>query len=126
MTLLEAKLLFDSEQTGGQVGARSLVGGDRSLLFSAGPMVVDLVVYRGSEDMRIVHGQVVDRNDEKPIAGATVRIGSTGDAVETDEYGQFHLSTLAPFARTILLIEAAQGDVRCAIPSNCDSNGAVE
>ena len=124
MTLVDARLLYDSEQVGSAVGARSLVGADRSLLFSAGPMVVDLVVYAGGEDMRVVHGQVVHRSDESPVPGARVRLGALGDAVETDEFGQFHLSTLFPFERAVLSIEAVHGGVRCTIPAGCGTNGA--
>lgn len=121
MTLLNVKLLFDSDATGGQMGARSLVGNDRSLLFSAGPMVVDVVVYRGGDDMRVVHGQIVDREKEAPIAGAEVTLGSSAESVQTDEFGQFHLSTLLPFSQSILSIRAEQGEMRCAIPARAEA-----
>lgn len=126
MSLFDAKLLFDSAQTGDRVGARSLVGRDRSLLFSAGSLVVDLVVYHGSDDMCVVHGQVVERTQEKPIEGAHVRLGTGGDAVATDAFGQFHLSAMLPFSQTHLTITAQQGEVRCTIPAGGESGGVAE
>ncbi len=125
MDTLDAKLVFDSEQTGDDMGARAVVGSDRSLLFTAGSMMVDLVVYSGTDDMRVVHGQLVDRSSEAPIAGARVCLGAEDDAVETDEFGQFHLSTMLPFSQAILTITAEQGDVRCAIPAACVADGAA-
>ena len=126
MMVVDAKLVFDSAKTGGLMGARSLVGGDRSLLFSAGPMVVDLVVYQGADDMRVVHGQVVGRADEEPVVGASVRLGGMSETVATDEFGQFTLSTMLPFDQTILSIVAEGADeVRCSIPTTGENAGAA-
>ncbi len=121
-----AKLLFDSDRTSGQMGLRSIVSDDRSLLFAAGPMIVDLVVYDSSDEMRVVHGQILDRADETPVAGALVRLGEDGESDETDEFGQFTVSVMLPCKQMVLAIQAEGADeIRCGIPATDESLGVT-
>lgn len=115
MMAVHARLLFDSEQTSGMMGVRSLATADRSLLFSAGPLAVDLVMYGRAGEMLVVHGQLVSRDCELPIAGASVRLGATGEAVESDALGQFSVSGTAPFDE-VLSITVSGEEIHCAIP----------
>lgn len=112
-----AKLLFDSARAGAVVGTRSLGIDERSLLFAAGRISLDVLLLPSGGGLEVAYGQVVDAVHERPLEGAQVRIASDGPSAETDHFGQFCLSSLEPMAGRVLQIEAAGEALACAVPA---------
>ncbi len=111
-----AKLLFDSESQASLEGLRALGGSERSLLFSAEGFSLDMVVFE-SAGLHVMHGQLISTNDERGVAGATVRVGETGEAVETDHFGQFSLSTMGPLDAQVVTAVADEVQIACTLPT---------
>lgn len=111
-----AKLLFDTATTGALVGTRSLGQAERSLLFSADPFALDMVVFDAGGGVQVLHGQLLDAKAERPVAGARVVLGDQGESVETDHFGEFSISTLEPLAAQVLRIHKNELDIRCTVP----------
>ena len=91
MTRIEAELLYDSAQTVAKMGARGTSGGDRSLLFRAGDVCVDVMVHGGCHPLRILHGQAIHTPSGKPVQEVGVLLA--GDRATTDAHGEFTLTT---------------------------------
>jgi hypothetical protein len=108
------ELLYDSSKAMVQLGGRSGLAAERSLVFCDGDVTIDVVLHGGSERMRYVHGQVISQTGE-PVAGATVSMEDTGP-VDTDLLGQFALSTLDAAGDAKLRIEHGETKIVCKIP----------
>ncbi len=91
MTQIEAELLYDSAQTVAKMGTRGTFSGDRSLLFRAGDICVDVMVHGGGHPLRILHGQAIHTPSGKPVQEVDVVL--TGDRATTDAHGEFTLTT---------------------------------
>jgi hypothetical protein len=108
-----AVLYYDSTRTCQQAGTRTGLVTDRTVLYRAGDLSIDLMVHPGPEELQFVHGQLL-RGPGRPVAGVPVRLGE--DADETDEYGQFALSGALEGSPMHLGIEMPGRTVRCHIP----------
>jgi len=110
-----AQLVFDSASAGHLLGARAALAGDeRSLVFSVGDVSIDLVAFEPGGGLQMIHGQIVDAHDRG--VEARVRLGDHGDVVETDAFGQFAVSTMAPQGGLKLQASMAGLDALCALP----------
>jgi hypothetical protein len=111
-----ATLLFDSARAGTLVGTRGLAGEERSLLYGAGTIAVDVVVFAARDGLHVIHGQVIDTAGDHPLGGARVRLDDARDAVDTDHFGQFSLSTLVGTPGQALCVEGDGVAFACPLP----------
>ncbi len=116
MSTHEGRLLFDSARQGPMVGTRLGRSPDRTLLFRAEPFSVDLVVHASSDRLLYFHGHVVREQEGTPVTGAEVRLRNSPEAVATDEYGQFAVSSLDGGGDETLLITTDAAEVVFRIP----------
>lgn len=121
----DARVLFDSAQMSAAIDARAITCDERSLLFAAGSLSVDMVVYAGESGLYVIHGQVIDSEIECPISGATVRFTHAEESVETDEYGQFSLSAVGTPDGAALTIDTGTLDVHCVVPELRTTTGSL-
>ena len=112
----QGRLIFDSAQAEYTVGSRAGVTSDRSLSFRSENLSVDLVICADASPLRVMHGQVVHEMGDRPVTLASVRLGDEGEAVQTDEHGQFAVSTLASDSTQFLWIDTPEEQVLCSIP----------
>lgn len=91
-----AKLVFDSFRQGQLAGVRSAEPAPRQLLYSYGPLMVDVRVDPQSvQDKIAVTGQVLDSSTpETTLTGVMVRVIDPGGVVthtKTNQFGEFHI-----------------------------------
>lgn len=113
---LRAKLLFDSARAGAAIGLRALGACERSLLYAAGDVAVDMVVFESARGVHVVHGQLVDARTERPVADAEVRLGP--ESVRTDPYGQFAVSSVEALAGCSLHVRTGDAEFACPVPGD--------
>ena len=113
----EGKILYDSAKVDQVAGARSGLRSGRSLLFHSPEAAVDLLVHTGSDGLCFLQGMLSDSGDASPIPDARVRLDRQDKAVETDEYGEFALSTLSPRGDLVVRVENAGIELVCKIPN---------
>ena len=109
--------VFDSASVHGRAGTRSGLALDRSLLFRADGIAIDVFVPAGSGALRVAHGQVVDERLGLPIASARVRLGIDAVPVDADVHGQFAVSAELADGIQYLFVEADARRIVCAIPA---------
>lgn len=110
--MIKAQLVYDSSRTREHLGARRTMVADRTLLFRAGDLHVDLMVDEQSEQLRILQGQAVFATSGAPLVEVPVRCGA--DRTDTDAFGQFALTGVEPRAQ--VLIRAPDGDIVLSLP----------
>lgn len=110
------RLVFDSARANARIGIRSVLTGSRSLVFRSDALTVDLVVQEGGERLAVIQGQVLDEATGTPIPLASVRLGDRGEAVPTDEHGQFAVSSLDRDGPQYLWLDTPERSVLCEIP----------
>ena len=110
-----ARLIYDSARTVAGVFSRSAPTTERTLLFRADPLSVDLVAQRGSGALCCLHGQVVDGGTGSPVSGVTVQLDDA-EVSQTDEYGEFSVSSLEPADGHRLVIGTPDHELVLRIP----------
>ena len=110
-----ATLLFDSATAELMPGVRAVAGGERSLLFRADDLAIDLVVFE-SAGLATVHGQVVSTASGSGVADARVRLDEA-EPTRTDAFGQFALSTVDPVDGAVLHAEIGPTVLACPVPA---------
>ena len=114
----QARIIYDSARSHAAMEWKSGLGVERTLVFRAGAITVDLIAHVGDEDLRLFHGQVILEEGEAPVSGAIVRIDDSPDLLETDRNGRFVVSTMATGEDQILEVETGNGRVVLTIPAN--------
>ncbi len=114
---LQAKLVFDSARVGALPGFRSVAAAERSLLFRADGLCVDMLVLPPSGGLQVAHGQVIEEACERGVPGATVRLGGDADPVETDAFGQFSVSALHVDGAQTLHVGSGPLALVCSVPN---------
>ena len=105
------ELVYDSVRMQASFGRRCASDEDRSLLFRAGALSLDVLLY-GGEALEGVHGQLVDEVRGRPLPGVAVFLGEL--AAETDAHGQFSF----PIAdRTVLRIAVGGRELAFPLPT---------
>jgi hypothetical protein len=112
----EARLLYDSATSYPEMGTRSGVADERTLLFQSELCSVDVMIHGGPEGTSFLHGEVSRSRFGVPLAGSTARIEETGETTETDVYGQFALAGGAPTETLHLVLETEGYEIICEIP----------
>jgi hypothetical protein len=115
MTSDRALPFYDSARESRWVGLRSHLGADRSLLFRHREVFADLAVLAAAPDAAYVHGQLVAPGTDIPLAGVGVAT-CDGEAVTTDEFGQFSLGLPATDGEVDLRVALSAGPVVLRIP----------
>ena len=118
----QGQLVFDSARARDRAGAASDLVVERTLLYRADGLAVDVVLQEGSGPLTVLHGQVVDERAGRALAAAQVRLGEQAPAVETDLRGRFAVSAAHAEGEQPLWIEAPGRRVRCSLPAR--SQGA--
>lgn len=113
----QAKLVFDSARVGALPGFRSVAAAERSLLFRADGICVDILVLPPSGGLQVAHGQVIEEAGERGVPGATVRLGDEAVPTETDAFGQFSVSALRGDGAQTLHVGSGPLALVCAVPS---------
>lgn len=112
-------LFFDSAKVTAAMGVRGAGAEvDRTLVFLAGPICVDVMVHAGPDDYCYYSGQILDKEMRNPISGVAVSVGPEDDGeVETDEFGQFAIGATGPPDTRYLRVRADSEEVVCRVPS---------
>ena len=102
-------------------GCRGVGTLDRSLMFRAEGLVIDVLVQRGGADLGVLQGQVLWEMSGRPAGQARVHLPQHGAIANADDAGQFTLSAQAPHCEGTLLVQAVGTTVRChlAAPGRC-------
>jgi hypothetical protein len=111
------KLLFDSATSTPVPGARALVGGERVLLYGVGDVSIDMMIFESPGGLSVIHGQVLAARGEGVGLRARIRLGDDGDAVDTDHFGQFALSTMGALDAEVLHAQSADMVAACTLPT---------
>ena len=114
MKTRECTLVHDSARHAQLLGTRAGPSESRTMVFKAKDMSIDLLLHEGSAGPGIVYGQIITEMGGTPISGVRVVLGA--DEVETDEYGQFVLTTRATTTPHVLRIGTGKEGVTCTVP----------
>lgn len=118
-----ARLLFDSHQFGSMAGTRSPGAHERTLLFKAGSLSVDVFLVQPDGELFAVFGQVAEACGERTLTDARIRLEPGRELCRTDRYGQFSFSTLESVAGRSLRICSGERDVTCTLPEETVRGG---
>ena len=108
-TTATTKLIYDSARSTAEVGMRAVITAGRSLVFRGENLTVDVVVHAGQDAWGYHYGQVIRHSDGSPVSGVDVVLDD-GDAVQTDECGQFAVAS--PNARAAKALHVDPGGDR--------------
>ncbi len=113
----QGTLVYDSARSeGGVPSLPSPATGDRSLWFQAERVSVDVLLTCRKSRLQLIHGQVLDHETGEPLTSSCVTLGSSGSSAETNEFGEFSLSTMDHRDVRTLCVDAGDGEIVCAIP----------
>jgi hypothetical protein len=114
-TTVKAQVVYDSARAPEVTGLRGGPGSDRSLIFLARSLSLDLMVHtRPGEDYCYLCGQVMDEKQLDPIPGVKVQVGE--ENASTDVFGQFSLGGMWPPENRTVTVVGEEIDVVCRIP----------
>ena len=110
-----AQVIYDSADVAEMPGTRGCLGRDRSLVFCAEAVSVDLMVQprRGSEGIFLC-GQVIEQRMQAPIPGIEIQIG--GEKAFADAFGQFAVAGNWPPEDRSITVVTKEADVVCHLP----------
>lgn len=109
--------MYDSARSqGGAPGLPAPAAGDRSLWFQAERVSVDVLLHGRTSQLQIIHGQVLDHETGEPLQSACVTVGASDSSAETNEFGEFFISTMDQRDVRSLRVDAGGSEIVCAIP----------
>ena len=110
-----AHVVYDSGKSDVMHGLRGAPGLDRSLIFVATSISLDLMVQtRFGEEKCFLCGPVLDPRQEESLPGVEVRIGE--ERTFTDAFGQFAIGGRWPPADRVITVVTEEADVYCPVP----------
>ena len=111
-----AQVIYDSAGMADMTGARGGPRKDRSLVFCAETVSMDLMVQprKGNRGLFLC-GQVIEQRMQTPIPGIELRIG--GDKAFADAYGQFAVAGSWPPEDRSITVVTKEADVVCHLPT---------
>lgn len=112
---VKAQVVYDSARAPEVAGLRGGTGPDRSLIYLARSVSLDLMVHtRRGEDYCYFAGQVMDEKQLEPVPGVRIQVGE--ETTSTDAFGQFALGGIWPPENRVVTIVGEETDVVCAVP----------
>jgi hypothetical protein len=110
-------LFYDSARAGAQSGVRGIGTEDRTLIFIADDLSVDVMVHAGPDDYRYYFGQILDEKMRIPLPGLEVALGDDPDETTlTNDLGEFTVSSIRSVPEHVLTVRTESLEVLCRIP----------